>query len=68
MRAIQALLPIVLTLSAPSGARAWGDEGHRIVGLVAERLLSPHARRTADALLAADTDTLTAPDLASRAT
>lgn len=49
-------------------ALAWGDEGHRVVGLVAERFLDPSARAGVDALLAADADALTAPDFASRTT
>ncbi|MBY0253292.1 MAG: S1/P1 nuclease [Methylobacterium organophilum] len=48
--------------------QAWGDEGHRIVGRIALPLLTPAARRQVDALLAADTDTLTAPDFVSRTT
>lgn len=49
-------------------ALAWGDEGHRVVGLVAKRFLDSPARAGVDALLADDPDTLTAPDLASRTT
>ena len=49
-------------------AHAWGDEGHRVVGLLAERFLEPRARAEVDALLAADSDALTAPDFASRTT
>lgn len=49
-------------------AFSWGDEGHEIVASIAYPLLTPSAKATVDALLAADTDKLTAPDFASRAT
>lgn len=52
---------------APRPAHAWGDDGHRITAHVAERFLDPAVRRRVDALLAADQDDLTGPDLASRA-
>jgi hypothetical protein len=47
---------------------AWGDEGHEIIALIAQSRLDPVARKNVDALLAADTDTLTAPDIAEAAT
>lgn len=47
---------------------AWGDEGHEIIALVAQSRLDPVARNHVDALLAADTDTLTAPNIAAAAT
>ncbi len=52
----------------PGPAQAWGDVGHRIIATIAYARLTPAARAQADALLAADTDSLTAPDFASRAT
>ena len=54
--------------SAPSSPAAWcwGDEGHRIVGEIASRLLRPAARQRAFALLAADTDPLAAHDVVSQ--
>jgi hypothetical protein len=60
------LAGVVLVLPAP--ARAWGDDGHRIIALIAEKHLAPPVKATLDALLRSDPDTLTAPDLASRAT
>jgi hypothetical protein len=33
-----------LALVTPSMAHAWGEKGHRITGLVAQALLTPHAR------------------------
>ena len=53
---------------ASANANAWGDMGHRVTALIAYRHLTPKARTTLDALLAGDSDTLTAPDFASRAT
>ena len=53
---------------APAPVRAWGDEGHEVVALIAYRHLTQVARGKVDALLQADTDTLTRPDIASRAT
>jgi hypothetical protein len=47
---------------------AWGDEGHEVVALIAQSRLDPVVRRNVEALLAADTDTLTAPNMAEAAT
>jgi hypothetical protein len=60
------LFAVATLASAP--ARAWGDLGHRVTALIAYRHLAPRARTALDALLASDTDTLTPPDFASRAT
>ena len=57
---------VVMALAGP--ASAWGDLGHRVTALIAYRHLTPQARARVDALLAADTDALTPPDFASRAT
>lgn len=61
------ILFAVATL-ASAHANAWGDLGHRVTALIAYRHLAPKARTALDALLASDTDTLTPPDFASRAT
>jgi hypothetical protein len=53
-------------LHAPS-ALAWGEEGHRVIALIAEHYLQPAAKQKVDAMLAADTDTLTKHDIASEA-
>jgi S1/P1 Nuclease len=55
-------------LSASRPALAWGVLGHEIIAEIAYRHLTPTAKAKVDALLAADTDPLTAPDFASRAT
>ncbi len=52
----------------PQQAAAWGDDGHRVVALIAEHYLTPTAKRHVDAMLAADTDELTKHDIASEAT
>lgn len=58
----------VLAALIGSQARAWGDLGHEVTALIAYRHLSPTARAALDAMLASDTDALTAGDFASRAT
>ena len=50
------------------GVRAWGDEGHEIISLIAEHYLDPAAGAKVITLLATDTATLTAHDIASEAT
>ena len=55
-------------IGADLPARAWGDEGHQIVANVAYARLSPAAKMGVDAMLAADTDGLTAKAFVSRAT
>jgi hypothetical protein len=67
MRISSLILCVIATL-AGSPAVAWGDLGHKVTALIAYRHLTPAARAALDALLAADLDTLTPPDFASRAT
>lgn len=57
-----------LALAVPSASFAWGDEGHQVVASLAYKRLTPKAKKAVDALLAKDTDKLTAPDFTSRAT
>jgi hypothetical protein len=52
----------------PRQAAAWGDEGHAVVALIAQSFLEPDVRQQVNALLAADTDNLTAHDVGSVAT
>src|SRR5262252_1886711 len=44
---------------APDVALAWGDDGHRIVGLIAQHYLDPAVRTQVDAILAGDATGLT---------
>lgn len=62
------LLALSLAIVMPAQAMAWGSEGHEIIADIARDYLTPDVRAKVDALLATDTDTLTAPDMASRAT
>jgi hypothetical protein len=55
-------------LLRPVPALAWGDEGHKIVALIAGQFLTPAVKQKIDAMLAADTDPLTAHDIADEAT
>jgi hypothetical protein len=64
---IRFLLTLLFVCST-SPAMAWGYEGHEVVALIARAQLTPAVRAKVDAILATDTDTLTAPDMASRAT
>ena len=48
------LLGVCALIGWPRGARAWGDEGHAIVALIAEHYLAPHARAQVRALLEGD--------------
>jgi hypothetical protein len=66
MKAI--LTALALSLLMPQYAHAWGDDGHKVVALIAQHYLTPDTRRTVDALLAQDTDPLTQHDIASEAT
>jgi hypothetical protein len=52
----------------PRPACAWGDEGHEVVGLIADHYLEPGVRRRVLALLAGDATDLTAKDIAHEAT
>ena len=63
-----ACLLFALTATSPHPAAAWGDEGHKVIALIAEHYLDPAVRAKVATLLAADTDTLTAHDIPSEAT
>jgi hypothetical protein len=47
---------LILALVYAPGAFAWGPQGHRTVGAIADRLLRPEARAVVGELLAADRD------------
>ena len=59
---------LAVSLLTPRSVLAWGDEGHEIVALIAQAHLDPQTLKKVNALLAADTDDLTAHDIASEAT
>ena len=63
-----AIVLAICTALLPAPALAWGSEGHEIIAAIARDQLAPAVRAKVDALLAADTDTLTAPDMLARAT
>jgi len=65
--AAAALLSIIVA-GSPAPALTWGDEGHEIVALIAQSFLDPPVRKKVSALLAADTDSHTAHDIASEST
>jgi hypothetical protein len=44
---------LVLVLLLPAGARAWNDEGHQVIGALAERRLGPAARAMVEEILGA---------------
>jgi hypothetical protein len=59
---------LCVALTHPQPAIAWGDEGHKVIAIIAEHDLDPSVRSKVTTLLAADTDPLTAHDIASEAT
>jgi hypothetical protein len=61
-------LALTLNFAQPRTAGAWGDEGHEVVALIAQSFLDSDVRRRVTALLAADTGSLTAHDIAASAT
>ena len=56
----------VIAAMGSSPASAWGTLGSRVVAYIAYAHLSPTARAKANAILAADHDTLTPPDFVNR--
>src|SRR5215467_2675603 len=61
-------LALMANIAQPRTALAWGDDGHKVVALIAQSFLDDNARKRVNALLAADTDPLTPHDIASAAT
>lgn len=69
MRPIRALLLALVLAGVSAGqALAWGFEGHQVIAMIARGYLTPPVRAAVDRMLAADTDTLTAHDMAAEAT
>jgi hypothetical protein len=67
-KAIVVALGLAALAAAPQRARAWSDDGHKTIALIAQHYLTPSAKTKVDAMLAADTDNLTKHDMASAAT
>jgi hypothetical protein len=65
---ILVLLLFSINMIVLQPAMAWGDEGHKVIALIAQALLNPIAKQRVNALLDADSDSLTAHDIASEAT
>ncbi len=63
-----AVCAAALCLPCAPVAFAWGDEGHEVVGLIADHYLEPAVRRQVQALLAGDESGLTSRDIAHEAT
>jgi hypothetical protein len=61
-------LMFTANIAQPRAALAWGDDGHKVVALIAQHYLTPAAKKQVGAMLAADTDPLTQHDIASEAT
>jgi hypothetical protein len=72
LRAVPIVAVAAIALLPARAAFAWGPEGHRVVALIADRLLQqsdPEARAKVQALLAGDKDNkLTKSDIAAEAT
>ena len=72
LRAAPVIAAALIALLPVRAAFAWGPEGHRVVALIADRLLQqsePEVRAKVQALLATDKDNrLTKSDIASEAT
>ncbi|HLZ98169.1 MAG TPA: S1/P1 nuclease, partial [Steroidobacteraceae bacterium] len=52
-------LAALMVLLLPATALCWGDEGHEIIGLIAEHYLEPAVRTRVVAILARDSSGLT---------
>jgi hypothetical protein len=62
------LLTFIVACTLTGSAFAWGNEGHETVGEIATHFLEPVVRQKVMAMLAADTDKLTAHDFVSETT
>jgi len=61
-------LGLATNIAQPRTALAWGDDGHKVVALIAQSFLEASVRTRVNALLAADMDSLTPHDIAGAAT
>jgi hypothetical protein len=67
-RALPLLCALALCLGGAARALAWGEEGHEVIGLIADHYLDPAVRARVAALLAGDDTGLVARDIASEST
>jgi hypothetical protein len=67
-RLLLACILLCVALTSPHPVAAWGDEGHKVIALIAEHYLDPAVRAKVATLLAADIDILTDHDIAGEAT
>lgn len=51
LRAVIALGWLVAVALSPTAASAWGYQGHRVVGAIADRLLTPAAKAQVQQIL-----------------
>jgi len=66
--ATSSLICLASWLAATDHASAWGDQGHEIIGLIADHYLDPAVRDKVDGLLAGDRSGLTSKDIAHETT
>src|SRR5690349_1234185 len=59
MKGLAAVSAVTSLFSVSTPAHAWGDEGHEVVGLIAEHYLSPGVLTKVNQILATDTTGLT---------
>lgn len=69
IKSVLCRIACIVSISLLSGsAGAWGDEGHEVIGLIAEHYLEPAVRARVESILAGDTTQLTSRDIAHEAT
>ena len=68
MNRLTAACVLAAICTAGPRAFAWGDEGHEVIGLIAEHFLTSAARAAAERILAADDSGLVARDLEHEST
>ena len=57
------LLSLFMVWAWPLQALAWGDEGHKVIGIIAEHFLEPTVRQKVDAITAASSLLRSSPPL-----
>jgi hypothetical protein len=67
-RALRALACSACLCFYGASAFAWGDEGHEVIGLIADHYLEPDVRNRVQSILAGDDSGLTSKDIAHEST